>query len=167
MPSALTGEEIKSRLISALQMLVKKDSHLLTVDANERSITHRLAVYLEGLFPGWDVDCEYNRNLETVKRLSVFKKHIDNDNDHGSSVFPDIIIHHRGPNGENLVVIEAKKSSNPSRHMDDTCKCDRCKLKCLKDELGYQFAYFLEIPVKERFADLNSDAVPQIIEEVL
>ncbi len=167
MPNTLTGTDVKSRLLSALETLVEKDNHLLTVDANERSITHRLAVYLEGLFPGWNVDCEYNKNLGKVKRLFEFKRSIDNDNDQGVSVYPDIIIHRRGPDGENLAVIEAKKSNNPSRHSEGICKCDRCKLKLLKDELKYQFAYFLEIPVKGKFTALNSNDTSQIIEEVL
>ncbi len=55
-------DEVKSRLISALFALWEKDRHLLKYDASERSITHRLAVHLEGLFPEYDVDCEYNRN---------------------------------------------------------------------------------------------------------
>ena len=38
---------------------------------NERSIAHKFATYLEDEFQGWDVDCEYNRNLEKQKRLKL------------------------------------------------------------------------------------------------
>ena len=40
---------------------LKRDEMLFRLHANERSITHRLAVYLEKPFDGWNVDCEYSR----------------------------------------------------------------------------------------------------------
>ena len=35
--------------------------HLLEKDLGERTLTHRLAVHLERHFPGWEVDCDYDR----------------------------------------------------------------------------------------------------------
>lgn len=49
------------RIMSGLKKLVDYDDHLLRVDASERSMTHRLGMYYEDLFPKWNVDCEYNR----------------------------------------------------------------------------------------------------------
>ena len=59
------SEEIRAQLIgvqpgtavcSALERLIAKDSYLLLVDANERSLTHQLAVHLAKAFPDYDVD---------------------------------------------------------------------------------------------------------------
>jgi hypothetical protein len=84
---------IRTAVHSAFLEVFKNDSHLLEVGANERSITHRFAVYLERFFPEYHVDCEYNRNGIEAKRLKVFKKKIDSDDEDGVTVFPDIIVH--------------------------------------------------------------------------
>jgi len=61
---------IKANVEWALQKLVDKDRFLLIFDANERSITHMLALYLRAKFPRkYDVDCEYNRDL--IRRMSA------------------------------------------------------------------------------------------------
>src|SRR5579885_985915 len=54
--------DLKRRLIAAVCALYRYDSDLIDVDANERSLTHKLAEHLKGVFPGWHVDCEYNRS---------------------------------------------------------------------------------------------------------
>ena len=47
---------VKSRFRCALQVLFERDRKLLDIRVNERSLTHRLALHLQGLFPDWDVD---------------------------------------------------------------------------------------------------------------
>jgi hypothetical protein len=105
--------EIEALVNQAVAKL-KKDVLLFRIHANERSITHRLALYLEEPFAGWDVDCEYSRIGEDPNK---YKKLIlpeegsltDFDMD-GSRVYPDIVIHHRTLTDvrDNLLVIEAK-----------------------------------------------------------
>jgi len=58
----LTANQVKRKVRAATELLIRKDAHLLKIDVNERSITHRLALHLQDAFKGWDVDCEYNRN---------------------------------------------------------------------------------------------------------
>jgi hypothetical protein len=106
--------EVEALVKQATNALKQNDEKLFRVQANERSVTHRLGLYLEDLFPGWDVDCEYSRIGEDP---SKYKKlllpedegltHFDMD---GSRVYPDIVIHHRTLNTEthNLLVIEVK-----------------------------------------------------------
>ncbi len=67
----------------------EKDKHLLEINANERSITHRLAVYIEKHFEGsgYHVDCESNRANRLPKRLRRFTKRVGNDDTKGSTVF--------------------------------------------------------------------------------
>lgn len=141
-------KEIHDRLKTALNMLIKADKFLLEVDANERSISHKLGCYLAQQFAGtgWDVDCEYNRvgqeDLKKVLRRSFSEvARCYRNRNPGTSevaVYPDIIIHKRGK-PINLVVIEVKKAGNePGK------ECDLLKLQKYKSQLGYTFPFFIE-----------------------
>lgn len=130
---------IKNSLDKALEKLLKSDAQLLYNDVNERSISHRLACYLEPFFPDWNVDCEYNREHDDPKRLEIPKRKILSDDTHATTVFPDIIVHKRNTN-DNLLVIEMKKTT--SNVTDDH---DSNKLKAFKSQLGYKFAVFLKL----------------------
>jgi CRISPR/Cas system-associated exonuclease Cas4 (RecB family) len=110
----------------------------LLTDVNERSLTHKLAEYLEAGFAGWDVDCEYNRNHETPKVLHLVGSETRTDNTDAKTVFPDIIVHERVTD-YNLLVIEVKKST--SRETDHR---DLAKLQLFRGELGYRYAVFLK-----------------------
>lgn len=135
--------EIKDRLDLAIEQFMANDAYLLQVDANERSLTHQLATYMKPLFAPYSVDCEYNRNgLDPKVILNELLQKIDNDDTDASTVYPDIIVHKRGSNDENLLVIEAKKSSSN----DDIIKLNAY----MKDEhLSYQHAVFLRFSVKK------------------
>ena len=53
--------ELKLNVQRAIDRFYARDSALLRQDVSEWTIAHRLAVYLEQEIPGWNVDCEYNR----------------------------------------------------------------------------------------------------------
>ena len=142
---SVTREEVE-RGLHAAYTLLKRDRVLLELDANERSLTHKLAEYLQGEFPDWDVDCEYNRDGDTPKRLLV--QTISTDDTDAHTVFPDIIIHHRNTN-DNLVVIEAKKSSTSAGSDDEE------KLKAYVAKYGYQFAFAVVFPVGSSASEAN------------
>ena len=102
-------EDLKLRVRMAIDNLYARDSKLLELDASEWALAHRLAVYLEIEIPGWNVDCEYDRqgehlavktNAATVGRTGRTR--------------PDIILHHRGelPQEHNLLVVELKKAED-------------------------------------------------------
>lgn len=154
----LSEKDIRKLIERAYKMLIEKDGHLLKVDANERSITHRLAIHLESVFPGYNVDCEYNRNGIDPKILKNFKKKIDSDDTSGTTVYPDIIIHHRGENS-NFIVIEAKKTSNKG-------DSDKEKLVIYKKELFYKYAYFVRFPIGEDFKKYKCLPFEEFIEEI-
>lgn len=111
------------------------DASLIDADANERSMTHRLALYLQGEFPGWDVDCEYNRRGTDPKRLHALRESIYSDDLEGRTVFPDIIVHKRMANA-NLLVVEAKK--NWSGSIDQG---DKEKLEAFLADEEYHYRY--------------------------
>lgn len=144
--------EIKSKLKVAISVFLNLHQTLLEIDVNERSITHKFAECLAPLFPGWDVDCEYNRVGSDPKRLysdlvSIKPEKVESDDTEGTTIYPDIIIHHRNESelGNNLLVIEAKK--NPS---DSDRKKDIDKIRAIKKELKYKYGVFLEVSTKKR-----------------
>lgn len=134
--------------------------------ASERSISYRLAFYLEcelrkiGIIRDGGrvvVDCEYNRHLDGKKKHRIPQKLVEIvkmakrkakriSDDYGFYVFsiaPDIVVHQRGEDALNLLVIEVKKKSNP-----EIQKYDDLKLRCFtkqtkngKDEFGYQLGF--------------------------
>lgn len=101
-------EEIKNAVDRAIRKLMIKDADLLDINVNERSISHKLAEYLQQEFTSWHVDCEYNRKLKDVKRLGWRFNNVTDHDTNAETVFPDIILHHRQTN-DNLLVIEMKK----------------------------------------------------------
>lgn len=132
-----TEEEIKQRVIAAIARFYRHDPELLDVDVNERTITHKLAEYLQDEFPEWHVDCEYNRRGDQVKRLNLSNWHVSPEDMEAKTVFPDIIIHRRRTDA-NLVVIEVKKSGGGEKTKDLE------KLRAFTGDL-YYFGLFLRI----------------------
>lgn len=55
----MDGDDI-FRLQKALVCLFLYDSYLLRKNSSERSITFKLAKYLQDQYKDYDVDCEYN-----------------------------------------------------------------------------------------------------------
>jgi len=123
----------------ALSKLLENDHDLLGIDANERSITFRFAMYLQQYFPGWTVDCEYNRDGMEPKRLGHLELYPDSDDDEAKTVFPDVIVHRRGTRQNHLVLEFKKSTSRVNRQIDLR------KLQGYKQQLGYEHALFVEV----------------------
>jgi len=149
-----TQQDVHRRISQALETLHAKDQYLLDHDVHERTIAQRLAIYLEHEFAGWHVDCEYNRNLGDVKRISALlqncaQKYPSSEQPSTSGqvqVYPDIIVHCRGTNNQNLLVIELKKAPHCTA-------CDKIKLRHYQKELHYRFALSLSVAVSAAHAD--------------
>ena len=134
----LLGQKPAEYILQVLNRLMEADQYLLEIDVNERSITHRLAIYLQEIFDDWHVDCEYNRDGNDPKELYFPSDPGDVADTDARTVFPDIIIHERGT-GNNYVVIEVKKSTSVVGG-----EWDREKLTRYRNQLGYRFALFVE-----------------------
>jgi very-short-patch-repair endonuclease len=155
LPSSVSRDQAESLLRAALNDLETRDAHLLAVRANERSITHRLAVHLEMQLrewtPSWSVDCEFNRDDGIPKRLFAgSEKYARGGSIHdlvmdskGRTVFPDIIVHVRGRPGPNLLVIEAKWEGAD----EEDVELDRQKLRAYIAEYKYAHAYLVLLRV--------------------
>jgi hypothetical protein len=125
------------KVVSALGELYAREAYLFEKDLGERTLTHRLAVYLERQFPGWEVDCDYDRLGERTLRMP--KGSIVSTDDHlGKSVYPDIVVHQRAV-PDNLLAVEVRKATNhqPPEH-------DQHKLAALTDPYLW-FAYGLGV----------------------
>jgi hypothetical protein len=135
-----TEEQVKEKINTAVDLLFHLDTYLFETDVNERSISHKFASYLQEEFKGWDVDCEYNRDHNDPKILHLLKistVEVRSDDVQARTVYPDIIVHHRGKKA-NLLVIEIKKTSNQLPN-----DFDIQKLEEYKRQLGYIYALFL------------------------
>ena len=157
----MTQENIQKKLYTALNQLSKNDLWLLRKNLNERTIAHKLAEYLQQIFPDYHVDCEYNRDVEQssgLKKITILKERYEAIKDKvvdglsiDVSVFPDIIIHRRGTNKFNLLVVELKKSKNT----DSVARAfDIEKLHSFTDQsetntLKYEFGVFLILETRE------------------
>lgn len=131
----MNRSEIEGRIFNALDQLYKNDTFLLEHAAHERSISHKLGEYLQVLFPGWHVDCEYNLHGIETKKLPRECRGQPQER-----VFPDIIIHHRNTD-HNLLVIEIK----PNRK-EQPDECDNAKLLAFTNPSGeykYQAGLFI------------------------
>ncbi len=136
-----TKDKLEGIVKDSLKKLRRLDKKLLEINVNERTITHKLAEYLQQNFPEFNVDCEYNRFEDLVKKLELPKDKINWDDIEAKTVFPDIIIHKRGIQENNLLVIEVKKSSNIN-----SGDFDRMKLHTFRQEpYSYTYGLFLRI----------------------
>ena len=121
---------VEGRLKDAVKLLYMKDSHLFGVDAKKRSLTFRLGLHHQQLFPEFTVDCEYNRDGKAIKKKDPGEP----------PTIPDIIIHKRGHDGPNLLAIEAKKK------LDSASSYDQVKLLGYKQSQKYAYAVFIVLP---------------------
>jgi hypothetical protein len=126
-----------NKLVVALQEFYAHEKFLFERDLGERALTHRLAVHVEKHFPGWEVDCDYNRLGERTLRLP--RGAIVSTDDHlGKSIYPDIVVHQREiPN--NLLAIEVRKAAN-----HHALEHDQQKLRALTDPHLW-FAYWVGV----------------------
>ncbi len=127
-----------------------KEDYLLHHNIYERTITHKLAEYLQPLFSDFNVDCEYNGDVDNIhnyrKQLEISEEdmfEILRDKireDETYSVYPDIIIHTRGTNENNHLVIEVKKAQGNEKDK----QFDYLKLKKFTTQYGYRLGAYLE-----------------------
>ena len=112
--SLIKKDTIRSIINGALDQLYEKDQYLIYHDSpirrfshvSERGIVFRLGIYVDqrlrsndyNLFDGYNLDAEYNRNINNVKCIPTVEK----------GAYPDLIIHNRGNNNYNLLAIEIK-----------------------------------------------------------
>lgn len=140
--------EILTKIDLAISTLISNDLYLLERELSEKSISFKLAEYLQPLFNGYNIDCEYNGDYDKpndVKALAIAATRlqeigIDPNDKNNYRINPDIIIHNRGSNENNLVIIEVKKDVSEKKKKE----FDLIKLEHLTiDHLGNHYNYKL------------------------
>lgn len=116
----------------ALSTLFDRDGKLLEIGAAERTIAARIANYLRPHFEGSDIDVDYNRMNDAPKTVAY--------DELPELVYPDIIVHVKGDNSANVLVIELKKDTNR-----EPKERDIRKLLAYRRELEYRHALFLRL----------------------
>ena len=121
-------KQIIKLLKQSVELLYENDNYLLEHSIHEQDLSHRIAHYFENLLNNheWyrkaslNIDVEYNKNFDDSKRvysncdnctknecyIKVFQYDIGN---YKSTCKPDIILHERGSNNNNVLVVEIKK----------------------------------------------------------
>ena len=113
--------QLKEIITQALDELYRKDDYLIKNGRksgnhlSERSIMFRLGIYIDKIIgEKFNVDTEYNRDGAFLKRYC----NIDINKDKEVCCVPDIIIHKRGNNDNNILIIEIKPWWNPNNETD-------------------------------------------------
>lgn len=135
-PRVVAADIVKEKVIRSVGLVRARDRFLLEQAAHERSVTHKLAEYFQHEFPDYNVDCEYNRHGLATKVLPRECEERAQD-----FVYPDIVVHVRGNDDCNLLVIEAKLGSHAVAP-----ECDATKLKEFtkpNGEYHYQLGLFI------------------------
>lgn len=141
----------KKTIIKALIKVITEYGYTTSIqnnrDIHEQSLTHRLAYHIEnsGYFSDFNIDCEYNRYEDTKKR-----------NSSGELFKPDILVHIRGIQEGNQIIIEAKKFNDTSTEIEKT----KIDLLSNKISLSYKFAYLVIFP--KTINDLDENSVIEI-----
>lgn len=120
-------QKLKELVEQATQQVYERDPQLITLKGNEQSLVFRLGLYLNQLLEkeellqhGLSLDSEYNKYEEDPKRLN------------NSLIRPDLLLHKRMSQEENVLVIECKKNQPNNSH-------DLLKLKQLTFDSNYQY----------------------------
>lgn len=126
-------------LKTAISRLMLEEWELATLGVGERTVTSHLFAMLtsEPRFGGsLSFDHEYNRHEGATKTIKnrFYGDELDPDGDR--RIYPDIVLHRRGNDDENLLVIEAKKGAS----CDDD---DRAKIMALVEDYDYQYGVLL------------------------
>lgn len=148
-------KELLETLINiALDKVYKYDEYLIANSpvenknnhVSERGIVFRFGIYLQNLIEkynclkDYNLDMEYNRNFCDPKILPLFP--------HGT--YPDMIIHKRGSNDFNLLVIEFKTWWNRNNDRD----IQKIK-KYMSIEGKYKYQFGLSITLNQDKPNLS------------
>jgi hypothetical protein len=97
------------------------------------------------------VDVEYNRHIDDPKRLQLPRRDALDDEVRATTVFPDIVVHLRGTDDHNLLVLEVKKPG-------ESLEYDERKLRAFREELSYHHAAHVILG-----RNVNDDLVREVI----
>ncbi|MDD4219735.1 MAG: hypothetical protein WCS59_00590 [Sphaerochaetaceae bacterium] len=154
----LNNKEIDKILLaisSSVQRVYLHDNYLIQNKVHERSIVGRFAIYFQEElnqigYSGFHLDVEYNKDHSHPKRTTNFSR----------GTYPDVVVHQRGSNENNLCIIEFKPQW--SRVSIDR---DIKKLKDFTDEKGkYKYGIGFSIIINHNIPHIQRVQKGMIIE---
>lgn len=109
--------DIERIINKSLDQLYSKDEELFTNDLCERCIAFRFGLYFyqimqEEKHSDYDIDMEYNRHIADIKRFPQKP----------NGAYPDLLVHRRGYDTDNLLVIEFKKWDSSKKDIEEDLK---------------------------------------------
>ena len=125
-------ERLIYKIKHAMKILYEEDEILFNNEISERCLVYNFAKHFVKTldskeYEGLNLDLEYNRNCSGMKATN-----------NQLTSYPDLILHKRGTNKDNRLVIEFKKWNNKSK-----LNKDRDKLKSFKIEYGYKLCMLI------------------------
>ncbi len=128
----------------ALNELYLHDKSIINRAVREEAINHKFALYLETILNQnsdlyYNIDIEYNKNDESLKKVVI--------NAREREIRPDIIVHVRGPNDNNLIAFQCKKKYNKTTHKEDLDKIEGL----LNEPYNYKFGCSIHYLPNEPF----------------
>jgi len=171
-------------IIPAIDLLYStpKDRDLIQRNANERTIVANIYCKANAILyqmqstnqklASLDIDIEYNRNYADSKMVYEKCKSCPNEgcfikesNYQLTDSSPDMIIHHRGLNDNNQVIIEFKKVSNRSNRERDDDKAKLIYFTCQqpfpdheKENYQYRIGFFIDLDIDKYLVTTYQDA---------
>jgi hypothetical protein len=162
---------IREKIEASVLRFAERDYKLLVSDANEDSISSKIAQQIEIEFLEWDIDTQYNRFGIGIKTKLIktskakfleykqrgitpnFRISIDElyRNPESAPVFPDIIVHRRNEEFNNHLIIEVKKKNNPELFNG----WDEWKIQFFMNTLNYRYGAHLILNSGHQYDDLN------------
>jgi hypothetical protein len=109
----MNDTELFGLVNNALKRVYNHHEYLIKNQVHERSIVFWFGVYLHELlqhtkYEKYNLDFEYNKNHSNPKRTTNFPK----------GTYPDILLHKRDSNKNNLLIVEFKSWWNPDNTKD-------------------------------------------------
>ena len=139
----MEDKEIQKIVEDCVVILMRNEGEIIRNDVSEIAITHKLAEYLQSSFRELSVDVGYNRRTIDGRKPKYYL-----EDKYG---IPDIIVHKRLTNKQNLLIIEIKKQNNTDSigRENDFNKLTRFTDSEDKCGYNYQLGLFLDIPIED------------------
>ena len=149
----LSSEQTENLIFNvnqALDILYESDSVLIEKRIHERAIAFRFALYFQELirdteFGDLDLDFEYNKREDDYK--------ITPSKPYGS--YPDLILHKRGIQDQNTLIIEFKCAWSSASRSGDFEKLQEYTRRDLENGYYYGLGLFIEFGATRKGSRLN------------
>lgn len=163
----ITYDELKELVNYSLLQFYKYDKILFEYDTESSAVSERCMMFHIGWYMlekmktmpkfAWaNLDCEYNRNLKYPK--SMYMETLAGIKDKIKDTIPDLLIHKRGNNENNLLVIEFKKGS-PKKH-DKERDMEKLRYFTNKEhEYAYNYGMYIELHKQKADIEVYKDGV--------